>query len=137
MAEESQTQVIRENAMFAVEQFGALTSFEFCFDRRSVEWVEGFIERQRQRGDDHYKMIGIIGSFLGQTIIATAGGEWVATEGTYGVRFHHPDSHDTCFPYTKVAKQFERGLAGGESILAFYDDIVNFFAKGIRPPSPD
>lgn len=132
---QDQIQLIRKNAAFAVEEFGALTDFEFGFDRRSVEWLEGFVERQRERGGDQYNMIGIIGSFLGEAIIAAAGGSWIAVNGTYALQFSNPGSEETCFPFAKVAKQFESGLADGESILVFYDFVVDTVAKGKLPSS--
>jgi hypothetical protein len=127
---QDQLQLIRSNAAFAVEQFGALANFEFGFNRQSVEWVEGFIERQRERGGDHYKMIGIIGSFLGEAIVAQTGATWVANGDTFGLQFQNGDHLDTCFPFGKVAKQFEMGLAAGESVLAFHDLVVDVVAKG-------
>jgi hypothetical protein len=128
-----QLQLIRSNAAFAVENFGALTAFEFGHNRQSVEWVEGFIERQRERGGDHYNMIGILGSFLGEAIIAQTGGTWVAAGDTFGLQFQNGDHLDLCFPFGKVAKQFETGLAAGESVLAFYDLVVDVVAKGKLP----
>jgi hypothetical protein len=128
-----QLQLIRSNAAFAIENFGALTAFEFGHNRQSVEWVEGFIERQRERGGDHYKMIGIVGSFLGEAVIAQTGGTWVAAGDTFGVQFQNGDNVNTCFPFGKVAKQFEIGLDAGESVLAFYDLVVDVVAKGKQP----
>lgn len=130
---QEQLQLIRSNAKFALLQFGALTPFEFGHNRQSVEWLEGFIERQRERGGDHYKMIGIIGSFLGETVVAQAGGTWVAMDNTFGLEFRNGDHLDRCSPFQKVAKQFEMGLDAGESVLAFYDLVVDVVAKGKLP----
>src|SRR5690242_18865031 len=38
---------IRELADFVVERFGPISEIEFGFNRASVQWAEGFIERQR------------------------------------------------------------------------------------------
>lgn len=122
---------IRANAAFAVEEFRGLCGAAFGFDAPSVAWVEGYIERMRVRyGDDGVPggLVSVLGSYLGEAIIASAGGDWVEDEdGRLGVRFA---SGDTAYPFAKVRKQFDEGLAGAESIAGFYDVSVNFVAKG-------
>ena len=118
---------IRSNASFAIERFSTLVDFEFGYGRESVAWLEGFIDRQRLRGGDTSKLIGVIGSFLGEAIIASAGGVWTEAEQAYGVVF---SAGDICFPFAKVSKQFENGTEGGDGILSFYDIAVDYVAKG-------
>lgn len=48
----------------------------------------------------------------------------------FGVQLRSGGNVDTCFPFGKVAKQFETGLVAGESVLAFYDLVVDAVAKG-------
>lgn len=120
-------EMIKSNAAFVIAELGPLSGFDFGLDRASVAWVEGFIERQRGAADGpESNIVSVLGSYLGEAIIAAAGGRWDETEqGNLGVRF---DNGDWCFPFAKVAKQFAGGLEDGESILSFYNvsaDIAN------------
>jgi hypothetical protein len=121
---------VRDNAAFAIREFTEVSGTDFALDRESVAWVEGFIERMRVRyGDDCAPsgIVSVIGSYLGEAIIAKAGGDWVSDDTGVGVAFA---SGDTAYPFAKVSKQFDQGLAAGESILSFYDVCVNFVATG-------
>ena len=123
--------LLRDNAAFAIREFSEASGAAIALDRDSVAWVEGFIERMRLRYGDDGAPSGIesvIGSFLGEAIIARAGGDWVSDDaGGIGVAFA---SGDTAYPFAKVTKQFDQGSAAGESILSFYDVCVNFVATG-------
>ncbi|MBK6703554.1 MAG: hypothetical protein KA153_10790 [Hyphomonadaceae bacterium] len=121
---------IRMSAAFAVEKLGGGAGFPFGYNRESVQWLEGFIERQRVRGVDHGNLVSVLGSFLGEAIIAEAGGEWTKSDDGIGIAFQVGDSASVCFPYAKVAKQFENGVAGGDGVASFYDFSVNVVAKG-------
>ena len=133
-------QAILDNALFAITEFGPLCeAHDFDYDQASVAWVEGFIERQRIRlaasgetaGDG---IVSVIGSFLGEAIIAAAGGNWAVTaDGDIGLQF---ENGAWCFPFTKVRKQFEHGLADAESILSFYNVSIEVVAKGLLGNSP-
>lgn len=129
--DDERLQQIRENAAFAVAEFGTLVEGAFGYDRESVAWVDGFVERQRVRfaaGDAPGGLISVIGSYLGEAMIAEAGGQWIEDDaGGIGIRFA---SGDTAYPFVKVRKQFDEGLAGGESILSFYNIAVDFVASG-------
>jgi hypothetical protein len=123
--------MIRSNARFAIEELGKLNDGKFGLDRDSVAWTEGYIERQRTRlqGEAPSEaLISVLGSFLGEAIIAGAGGHWIEDDnGGVGIEFQ---TGDRCYPLGKVAKQFDLGLEAGESILSFYNIAVDFVAKG-------
>lgn len=124
--------MIRANAALAVEQFRDLSGAAFGFDAGSVVWVEGFIERMRtQTGEDGVAdgVVAVIGSYLGEAIIAGAGsGQWNEDDaGNIGVAFANGDA---VYPFAKVRKQFDQGLAEGESIASFYNVSVTFIATG-------
>jgi len=129
---DNQIESIKKNADLVIKQFSPLSGIEFGLNRDSVEWVEGFIERQRAREDFDLKnserLIDVLGSFLGECIIANSGGEWRESE-THGLGVGFPDGN-FCYPFNKVGKMFRNGLAGGDSILGFYDTTVDFIAKG-------
>jgi len=123
--------MIRANAALAIEEFQALSGADFGYDAPSVAWVEGFVERMRKRYSEDGApsgMVSVIGSYLGEAIISGTGGEWIEDDaGGLGVRF---ENGDTAYPFVKVQKQFDDGLAGGESIASFYNVSVTLVAAG-------
>ncbi|MEJ0023759.1 MAG: hypothetical protein WDN76_10285 [Alphaproteobacteria bacterium] len=88
--------------------------------------MEGFIERQR--GADPGALVSVLGSFLGEAIIAGTGGAWADSDQGPGVRFANDAM---CFPFAKVAKQFADGVDEGESVLGFYRVAVEQIATGL------
>ena len=124
---------IAENVRLALGKLGPISEIDFGLNRESVQWVEGFVERQRaQPGFDPARLsglIGVVGSFLGECIVArtTGGWHWSATDGSWGVRF---DDGSVAFPFAKTRKLFADGVAGGDSILSFYDVAVDHLATG-------
>lgn len=123
--------LIANNVKLALSELGRLYGEGFGLDDASIDWVDGFIERQRQRADvrsDPGALLSVIGSYLGEAIIAATGGRWSDDPlGALVVKFANGD---WCAPFAKVAKQFEMGHEGGESIAEFYDFSVNFVATG-------
>lgn len=99
------------------------------YDRASVEWVDGYIERVRLNLDES-SMAGLtnsIGSFLGECIIVNYGGQWRESEGSWGVFFSERNDRSAAFPFNKVRKQLLNGAE--DSILSFYDVIPIVFDK--------
>ena len=97
------------------------------YDRPSVEWLDGYINRVRLSLDES-SIDGIatsIGSFLGECIIANYGGQWRESEGTWGVFFSDRDDRNAVFPFNKVRKQLLNGAE--DSILSFYEVIPVVF----------
>ena len=128
----TQLELIKKNAQLVIERLGPLSKIDFGFNRESVEWIEGFIERQRARVDFDLEgssaLVDILGSFLGEAIIANGGGAWRGSE-THGLGVTFPDGN-SCYPFNKVHKAFRDGLEGGDSILSFYDLTVDLISKG-------
>lgn len=120
---------IAHNRDFVIRELGALVDFPFGLDKGSVAWVEGFIERQRASGNAKAGggLHSVLGSYLGEAIIAAAGGRWDQDDNGIGILL---PSGDKCFPFAKVAKQLENGLDAGDSVLGFYSTAVDFVAKG-------
>ncbi len=117
---------IRANTQMAISELGGTSGLRgFGLNEKSVAWVEGFIERQR--GADPGALVSVLGSFLGEAIIARAGGAWADSEHGPGVRFANDAM---CFPFAKVAKQFADGRDEGESVLGFYRVAVEQIATG-------
>ena len=120
---------IKANTALVFEKLGPLSRIDFCFDRASVEWVQGYIERLRANRPDlstNGNIVSVIGSYLGDAIIDAAGGFWDELNGgQVGIRF---TDTEWCFPFSKVRKQFENGLEGGDSILSFYTVAIDIAA---------
>ncbi|SDK61563.1 hypothetical protein SAMN05421874_10975 [Nonomuraea maritima] len=130
---EQELQQIEANVRFALDQLGPLSDVEFGLNEESVEWVEGFIERQRCRPDFDLEqasgLVGVLGSFLGACIASATGGRWHKLDQDRGWGVLLPDG-STVFPVTKVRKQFRDGLEGGETITSLYQVAVEFVATG-------
>jgi len=126
MNEESLTleEKLRLNAEMIVENLSQHAGFEFGFNEQSVEWLDGFIERQRTReGFNPGGMINTIGSFLGECMCKELGGEWkMQSNGQLAVEF---SDGNAAFPFNKVQKHFDNGEVG--SILSFYQSAAVLF----------
>lgn len=130
--DDARREMIGANCALVISEMGKLRGEPLGFDRDSVAWVEGFIERQHQGGvadkDGTSGLASTLGCYLGEAIIANAGGRWSSTEqGELGIHF---DNENWCFPISKVSKQLSDGLSAGESILSFYDVSTTVVAKG-------
>lgn len=125
--------MIRGNAALVVDELGPISGLDpFDYGPDSVAWVDGYIERQRQRMDDPdavSSLVSVLGSYLGEAVIKAAGGAWdVHARDEIGICF---ENGDWCFPFSKVAKQFACGTVdGGESILSFYNVSIGYIAGG-------
>jgi hypothetical protein len=112
---------IAANAALVIQAF---SENRLGFDERSVHWIDGYIERNREFWDkDMRDSLGnTLGSFLGECIRHNFGGKWDMTENGLGLMF---DSANGVFPFNKVSKQIENGA--GDSIVSFYDSISVIF----------
>jgi hypothetical protein len=119
---------IQANVDLAIEHFGPDSGVDFGLNRASVEWADGFIERQRVRlhPDELGALPSVLGCFLGACVIEAAGGEWAHhEEHGWGLLF---PSRNWAFPVAKAQKQFD-GVEG-DSILGFYDTTIALVAAG-------
>ncbi len=124
-----------ELAALVVESLGPLSDVEFGPNRASVAWVEGYIERERDRRGPDAEAVGTLnalGAFLGECIRAEVAADWLWDDfqQDWGLALA---AGGRVFPIWKVHKQYRSGLAGGESILSFYDVVVDYLAKGKLP----
>ena len=119
--DETRLTPIRKNAELVIATLGPDSAIAFGFNRELVAQVERFIENQR--GADNVDGLSpVLACFLGEAIIAAAGGAWAEdAEQGLGVRFANGDA---CFPFAKVAEQFENGREAGDGVLGFYDSSV-------------
>jgi hypothetical protein len=86
-------------------------------DEESIEWIDGYINRNRESldNDTKEKLIDIFGSFLGEAIIKNFGGTWAIHDGSLGI---HLNDESFAFPFSKVSKQMYEGPE--DSIYSFY-----------------
>jgi hypothetical protein len=118
----------RELAGKVIKTLSERSGVELDYDGPSVEWVDGFIERQRAhfQGEEAGGLITSLGAFVGECIARNFGGRWRETEHGWGVTF---GEGDTAYPFTKVRKQFANGREGGDSVHMFYDTIGVLFKR--------
>lgn len=125
---------IKANAELANQQFLKISDVEFGYNTQSVRWLDGYIERQRARPetDDNKveQLVGVLGCWLGECIIACYGGEWAEIEGEWGVRF---DESNAAFPFSKVKKHFQNGSS--DSVLSFFETILIVFSEQLKKPT--
>ncbi|OQP66620.1 hypothetical protein [Niastella populi] len=101
------------------------TKLNLKYDANSVKFIEGFIERNKGsfEKEEYQGLINSLGSFLGKCIIENYGGQWELNEnGSVAIAF---DKNNKAYPFAKVSKQFENGLA--DSIYSFYGVIPTVF----------
>jgi hypothetical protein len=120
---------IKANAEFMVQKLGTTSGINFGYNRESVEWLEGYIERLRESGtlvDEaaKQKFANIFGSFLGECIVRCYGGSWAERSGSWAVAF---DDQNCVFPFAKVMKQIENGRGAGDGIGGFFTFIPEVF----------
>jgi hypothetical protein len=108
-------------ARLVIDTFQREAGLILRYDEQSMEYLDGYISRNRaaiQKTDGQSQgAVNMIGSFLGEAVIANFGGQWKQSEtGAWGVYF---DEKNAIFPFVKVAKAF--GPQGAfDSIASFY-----------------
>lgn len=122
----NQFENIRLNAELVRKTFAENNDVRLEFDAPSVEWLDGYIERNRANwsGAAAEQLSGVLGSFLGECIRAEYGGEWRETENGLAVAF---SDGNAAFPFNKIRKQIENG--GEDSIASFYNSIAVLFNR--------
>ncbi len=104
------------------------------YDKEGVRWVAGYIDRMRNQVDQRSRQGAILflGAFFGECMIRNIGGTWGLSDNKVCVYF---EDGFTVFPGTKVAKQYENGSEGGDSVLGMYEVVLAMRAAS-KPPSP-
>ncbi|MGB8261084.1 MAG: hypothetical protein WCE75_12065 [Terracidiphilus sp.] len=110
------------NAELVASVCTGMCGFAFAYDARSVEWLDGYIERLRATElteDDRGQLVSNLGSWLGEAIVAACGGFWARDVYGWHIRF---DEQNAAYPFNKVEKQFVYGAE--DSILGFYRALL-------------
>jgi len=112
---------IRANAELvrnvAREQLGMTVDY----DEAGVEWLDEYIDIQRESASDDVKerLPNTLGSYLGECIRQTFGGQWLQDpQAGWSVKINDKLS---VYPFNKVRKQLANG--DGDSVLAFFTSI--------------
>jgi hypothetical protein len=120
-------EMIKYNAELVVKQMREISNVDFGYNAESVAWLEGYIERQRNRDDIEQetiqKLVSVLGSYLGECIIKCYGGKWENEDGQWRVWL---GDKGAAYPFNKVEKQFENGIE--DSIKGFFQTIPILFA---------
>ncbi len=122
----NQLKAIEENAELVINGVGRMCGVQLDYDEKSVEWLDGYIERNRKDFDEETveKMTNILGSFLGECIRRNFGGEWKISENGFGIIF---DSKKAVYPFAKTEKHLRNGSE--DSIVGLYKMIPVVFNK--------
>ena len=115
---------IRANADLVLQMVREHFRADATFDGEAVRWLDGHINRMRDRAqrDEEFRarLTSMYGSFLGECIARTYGGEWLEREEGWAVTVQGTNRIDS-FPLNKVAKQFDNGES--DSIHSFFTAI--------------
>lgn len=125
---DEQLRGIQSNVDMVIQQLGPDSGIDFGLNRESVEWVDGFVERQRVRmsPDEFDALPSVVGCFLGACVIEATGARWAHNDEIgWGLVFA---SDNWAFPIAKAQKQFDEGES--DSILSFYDTTLAMVAAG-------
>jgi hypothetical protein len=127
MGNNSVIEAIKANAALVVSIARDRLGHELRFDEQGVRWLDGYIQRQHEAGDAKSRdgLVKTLGSFLGECVVGSFGGEWACVDDVWCVRF---DEKNAVFPFAKVAKQLENGSA--DSVLSFFTIMPIMFQLG-------
>jgi hypothetical protein len=118
---------IRANAELVVRMFAKETDFGFGYDEDSVSWLDAYIEHIRKNpwtDEEFNQLVSNLGSYLGETIIRSFGGQWSFDQRGWAIRW---DEYNLAYPFIKVAKQLKNGTM--DSIYSFYS-VTGALRKG-------
>ncbi len=126
--------VIKENAELVRKVALETMNTKVAYDLDGVRWLEGFIDRQRGEATEEVKrkLCTTLGSYLGECIRHTYGGEWIQDpEYGWAVRIQGGLS---VFPFNKIQKQL--GGDEGESVLSLFTAIEPLLANAGQSTAP-
>ena len=105
-----------------------------AFDEAGVRWLDQYINNQRETASQDLKerLPSTLGSYLGECVRLTYGGQWVQDpEQGWSVKINDKLS---VYPFNKVRKQL--ASAEGESVLGFFKAIAGLLDGRPIPSVP-
>lgn len=109
---------IHSNAGMVVDTMNELTDFEFGYDDESLEFLDGYLDRQSRRGDHEQfeQLANTVGCYVGECLVAMHGGKWVLdVEVGWMVAVGTIKAN----PFAKTHKALTVGLRAGQSVRSF------------------
>jgi len=114
-----QAEAIAGNTRLLTETFTTLAGKSMPPSRAGMVFLDGFIERQRGRGDEA-QLADMAACYFGEALIAEVGGPWVLAP-VYGLGVElTPDL--VTFPFAKASKHFANGAE--DSVLSLFETAV-------------
>lgn len=119
-------EVIRSNAELIRSLAKRRLGLDLEYDHEAVKWLDGFLTRQRESldPDQRHGLVQAAGSFLGECIIKTYGGEWSERPDGWCVQL---DAGAHCFPFSKAEKQLMNGPT--DSVLSLFEVLPIMIKK--------
>jgi hypothetical protein len=113
---------VRANAALVVEKFGRQSGLDpFAYTPESIDYLDGFLERQRAlvtaSEASVNKFVSLLGAYLGECIIATYGGQWQESPEGLSISIRTATHYHVLRPFHKVYKRIANG---SEDSLTFY-----------------
>jgi hypothetical protein len=113
---------IKKNAQWVIDNFGPQSGLpHFGYDAPSIAYLDTFIDRQgesfRASEQSTDRIVSLLGSFLGEAIIATYGGDWQQSDTGLCIVVQSGGQVHLTQPFHKVHKRL---INGQEDSLHFY-----------------
>jgi hypothetical protein len=120
-------QQIKANAKLLGDQAQELLGKQLAFDQAAVEWLDGFIRRQRKQGDANDTLIDVLGCFYGECIRQTYGGKWHYVHGQLAIQFSEGSA---AFPFVHITKHIEDNDDELETLASKFAMIGSLIKSG-------
>ncbi len=94
------------------------------YDAEGVHFLDRFIDGRYKNPNENQTpmLVQTLGSFLGECIRRSHGGEWVEADSSWAIRF---SEGNLAYPFNKVRKQLQHGPE--DSVLSFFEHIPVVF----------
>ena len=127
---------LKKNANWVRDNFGRESGLsDFGYNAPSIEYVDGFIERNVRGTRDRNtlaKYISLLGAFVGEAIRSQHGGEWIETDNFPVLKIERGEMVHGIQPFGKVEKRIVNGES--DSLIFFFNDFVPAILEGRAPP---
>jgi hypothetical protein len=122
-------EMIQANAELAVQSARERLGVSLSFDRAGVDWLDGHLNRLRGHLSPEAQagVVNVMGSFLGECIVRSHGGEWIEKGGEWLVQVKRTYTVSANV-FGKVEKQLAR--VEGESVLSLFDFAIEIAETG-------
>ena len=127
---------IKKNAQWVIDNFGPQSGLaQFGYDAQSIAYLDAFIDRQGEsfraspQGID--RIVSLLGSFVGEAVIATYGGDWEQNDSGLSIVIRSSGQVHFVQPFQKIHKRLTNGQ---EDNLEFY--FATLLPQVLARPEP-